>query len=63
VRILLVSPKGDGAWFAWKLKSEGHTVDWIILDHKYDGCFDGILPARATHPDPAKYDLVVFDSD
>ena len=63
MRILLVSPKGDGAWFAWKLKSEGHTVDWIILDHKYDGCFDGILPARATHPDPAKYDLVVFDSD
>lgn len=63
VRILLVSPKADGAWFSWLLKHEGHHVDWVIVDEKYAGTFDGIYPAKHFQPKPDGYDLVVFDSD
>lgn len=64
MKILLISPKADGAWYVWLLAHEGHDVDWHIADDKYVGTFDGIVkPPLKRIPDPSRYDLVVFDSD
>lgn len=64
MKILLVSPKGDGGWYVWLLKKEGHDVDWYIHDERYRGTFDGIVKAPLKNlPNPSKYDLVVFDTD
>lgn len=63
MRILLVSPKGDGAWFSWLLAHEGHDVDVTICEEKDRVTLQGIIPPLLTKsPDPASYDLVVYDS-
>jgi phosphoribosylamine-glycine ligase len=62
MRVLLVSPEGDGAWFVWLL-GQTHDVDWVCLKERYRETLQGIIPPPLVHiPDPAKYDLVVFDS-
>lgn len=62
MKILLVSPEADGAWFVWLL-SQAHDVDWVCLEERYSETLQGIIPPPLkTIPDPAKYDLVVFDS-
>lgn len=63
MRILVVSPEGDGAWFVWLLQHGGHNVDWIILKEKYAETLAGIIPPPlAKPPSPEAYDLIVFDS-
>ena len=63
MRILLVSPEGDGVWFVWLLAHGGHDVDWITTDPKNADVLSGIVkPPRVRPPDPSNYDLVVFDS-
>lgn len=63
MKILLCSEKGDGAWFVWVLKHEGHDVDWVCKDEKYAGSLSGIIPPPLKRaPKPAAYDLVVFDA-
>ncbi len=63
MRILLVSAKADGAWFVWLLRHEGHDVDWVCKRDLDRGTLSGLIPPPlAKSPDPAAYDLVVFDS-
>ncbi len=63
MKILLVSAKGDGLWFVWLMRHEGHDVDWCLEDDKYMA-FEGLIPPpHKRAPDPTKYDLVVFDRD
>jgi len=62
MRILLVSPEADGAWYVWLL-GQHHDVQWVCLTEKYKETLAGIIPEPLVHiPDPAKYDLIVFDS-
>lgn len=62
MKILLVSPKGDGAWFVWLLKSEGNEVDWCVEQEKDAAMLGGIVPPpKLRVPTPDKYDLIVFD--
>jgi phosphoribosylamine--glycine ligase len=63
MRILLVSAKADGAWFVWLLRHEGHDVDWVCKRELDRATLSGLIPAPLSKtPDPASYDLVVFDS-
>ncbi len=63
MKILLVSLKGDGAWFVWLLKHNGHDVEWICGSARDADSLGGIIPKpREKAVDPAQYDLVVFDS-
>jgi phosphoribosylamine-glycine ligase len=62
VKILLVSPEADGAWFVWLL-SQAHDVEWVCLESRYADTLSGIIAAPLAHiPNPDAYDLVVFDS-
>lgn len=62
MKILLVSSRGDGAWFVHLLSKEGHKVDWAIKDPDYADSLLGIVPRPISNPKPENYDLVVFDS-
>lgn len=63
MRILMVSPQSDGCWFVWLLRHNGHDCDWITTSPKDAETLSGIIPPPlAKPPDPARYDLVVFDS-
>lgn len=63
MKILVISAKGDGLWFVWLMRHEGHDVQWYLEDEKYMA-FDGLVPDPLKRiPDPATYDLVVFDRD
>jgi len=63
VRILLCSTHGDGCWFVWLLRHNGHDVDWLCASPKDADTLSGIIPPPlAKVPDPSKYDLIVFDS-
>lgn len=63
MKILLCSDKGDGAWFQWQLSHEGHEVDWTCRDEKYANSLHGIIPPPLKRvPNPAAYDLVVYDA-
>lgn len=63
MKILLISVKGDGPWFSLVMAKEGHEVDTFIVNEKDRQTLQGIIPPILTkEPDPAKYDLVVFDS-
>jgi phosphoribosylamine-glycine ligase len=63
MKILLVSVKGDGAWFVHLLEKEGHDVDWVCASDKDASTLSGLIPPPlAKAPNPSKYDLVVFDS-
>lgn len=62
MKILFVSPKGDGAHFVWVLLKEGHDVDWVVQKEKDATMMRGLVPPpmlRVPSPDP--YDLIVFD--
>lgn len=60
MKILLVSPHGDGAWFTWLFRHAGHQSDWYLLDEKY-ASYDGIVDRLKKKPNFEAYDLVVFD--
>src|SRR5215470_1117108 len=64
MKILFVSPKADGLWFVWRLRDNGHEVDWLLEDKKYAEIYQGIIPPPLPRfPDVFPYDLVVFDLD
>lgn len=65
MKILFISPRGDGAWFVWLLsQKEGHDVDWHIVDERYTTTFEGLIkPPLKRIPKPDAYDLVVWDTD
>lgn len=63
MRILLVSEKGDGAWFVWLMRHEGHDVEWLVTSEKDASSMSGLIPPPLRKaPNPSKYDLIVFDS-
>jgi len=63
MKILIVSPHGDGVWYVALLQRAGHTVDWIVSSAKDVDTLKGIVPSPLSSvPNPASYDLVVFDS-
>src|SRR5882724_3357109 len=62
MRVLLVSPHGDGLWFVWLLQHEGHTVDWTCADAKDAETLAGIIPPPIQSPKPGSYDLIIYDS-
>lgn len=63
MKILLVSPQGDGAWYVWLLRHNGHDVDWLTTSEKDVDILSGIVPPPLKRaPDPSAYDLIVFDS-
>src|SRR6266852_3197379 len=63
MKILLVSPAGDVAWFVHILAKEGHDVEWICASEKDATALAGIIPMPLTRvPSPNGYDLIVFDS-
>lgn len=63
MKILVVSPKGDGTWYAWLLRNNGHDVDCYIVDPRFQNAFTGLIPQPLTRiPQPGDYDLVVFDA-
>lgn len=63
MKILWISPRGDGLWYVLLLQRQGHKVTNYIHDEKYKGTFAGIVDLVDKLPNPAPYDLVVFDSD
>lgn len=63
MRILLVSPKSDGAWFVWLFQHDGNNVSWTVLDPKYAGALSGLIPPPLERvPNPSSYDLIVYDA-
>lgn len=64
MKILVVSKRGDGAWYVHLLQKEGHKVQWIVKEPDYADAMLGIVPPPLQrHPsDPSQFDLVVLDS-
>lgn len=61
MKILVCSLKGEGAWFVWLLKHNGHDVEWTCPEEFGDG-LEGLIPKPRKSADPRKYDLIVFDA-
>lgn len=62
MKILLCSYTGYGLWFTLRLRDEGNTVDYYLMDRKYEKILQGIAPVPMfKEPDFSKYDLVLFD--
>lgn len=75
MKIALSSYSGIGAWFALRLKAEGHLVDYYLSEPKYEGVLRGLVPMKPLEldhrksftnyvsglPDYSKYDVSVFD--
>lgn len=62
MKTLLVSPQGDGVWYAWLL-GQHHDCDWVCTSQKDASTLAGIVKPPLSHvPAPDKYDLIVFDS-
>jgi len=58
----MCSYSGYGLWFTLRLRDEGNTVDYYLMDKKYDKILRGIAPEPTYRkPDFKKYDLVIFD--
>lgn len=63
MKILLVSNKGDGVWFVWLMRHEGHDVDWVCHSEKDSIYMQGLIPPPLKRPpNPSAYDLIVYDS-
>src|SRR5262245_53621449 len=64
MKILLCSARGDGAWFVHILQKEGHDVAWVCHSEKDQDTLGGIVPPPLKKtPDPADYDLIIFDAN
>lgn len=62
MKILLCSYSGYGLWFSLRLQDEGNSVDYYLMNKKYNKVLQGIAPKPIfKEPDFAKYDLVIFD--
>ncbi len=72
MRIALSSYTGLGAWWALRLRAEGHTVDYYLSDDKYKDVLRGLIPPpkiisldhrrnEVGFPSYDKYDLSLFD--
>ena len=62
MKILMCSYSGYGLWFTLRLRDEGNTVDYYLMDKKYEKVLQGIAPEPLfKEPDFSKYDLVIFD--
>lgn len=62
MKILVCSYTGYGLWFTLRFKDEGNTVDYYLLNKKYENILQGIAPVPLfKKPDFSKYDLVIFD--
>jgi phosphoribosylamine---glycine ligase len=76
MKIALNSYSGYGAWFALRLLSEGHEVDYFLSKPEYGPVLQGIVPKpkllsldhrqsplnyASSMPDYSKYELSLFD--
>jgi len=62
LRICLVSHFGEGAWLAWKMAQEGHSVDVVVSEERYAAAMGGFLNVVGSEVEnPQSYDLAVFD--
>lgn len=61
MKILVASWKGDGAWFVWLLRHNGHDVDWTIEHEEMADTLEGIIPKPKSRVRVSDYDLIVFD--
>lgn len=61
MKILLCSWKGEGAWFVWLLRKNGHEVEWTVAHEEMANSMEGLIPPPRKTVDPRKYDLIVFD--
>jgi phosphoribosylamine-glycine ligase len=62
MRILFCSLEGDGVWFAWLLRHNGHEVDWTAARPEGETALKGLMPPPKKNPNARAYDLIVFDS-
>src|SRR5215469_1631939 len=74
MRIALSSYTGMGAWFVLRLMAEGHKVDYLLSNPKYEDVLSGLIPKpKLAKPDERRhvlgygfpsyrgYDLSIFD--
>lgn len=74
MKIALSSYTAMGAWWVLRLRAEGHDVDYLLSEKKYEDVLRGLIPPpkmqdidmRRTvqgygFPDYSKYDLSLFD--
>jgi len=61
LKILLVSWKGEGAWFVWLMRHEGHDVEWTVAHEEMSNSMEGLIPPPRKRANPKDYDLIVFD--
>jgi hypothetical protein len=63
MKIAVLSGQGRGAYLAYKLKKEGHDVEFHIIKPQFRGVWEGIDVSQTEKmPDPKRAELVVFDS-
>lgn len=61
-KVGLVSPHGDGVWFAALFAQEGCEVTYCLADPRYSRYLEGIAPPPVrTLSSAGDFDLVVFD--
>lgn len=74
MKIALSSYTAIGAWWVLRLRAEGHDVDYLLSEPKYEDVLRGLIPppkiSELDHrrhiqgygfPDYSKYDLSLFD--